>query len=131
VLSNDQTVGFVYITQEQNSKLRDKTNREGLLETGNAFDDFVILLQLVISYLRRGWFARYLANEEHKREAKERVRRPVETAFKRVLESPLLPESIRKQVRDLESAYAAEKRMYQTRADRTEDLAGVGLSVEH
>jgi len=33
VLSNDQTVGFVYITQEKNPLLQDKTNREGLLDS--------------------------------------------------------------------------------------------------
>lgn len=130
VLSNDQTVGFVYITQEGNAALKDKTNREGLLETGHAFDDFVTLLQLVISYLRAGEFARYLANEERKKEAKEQAQRPVETGFERVLSSPELTESLRKEVRQLERAYNAERRMHETRSSRTEDLAGVGLSVE-
>lgn len=130
VLSNDQTVGFVYITQEGNPALKDKTNREGLLEAGHAFDDFVTLLQLVISYIRAGEFARYLANEERKKEAKEQARRPVETGFERILSSPDLAESLRKEVRQLERAYNAERRMHETRSNRTEDLAGVGLSVE-
>ncbi|PZT88934.1 MAG: ATP-binding protein [Gordonia sp. (in: high G+C Gram-positive bacteria)] len=130
VLSNDQTVGFVYITQEGNPALKDKTNREGLLEAGHAFDDFVTLLQLVISYIRAGEFARYLANEERKKEAKEQARRPVETGFERILSSPELAESLRKEVRQLERAYNAERRMHETRSNRTEDLAGVGLSVE-
>ena len=130
VLSNDQTVGFVYITQEGNPALKDKTNREGLLETGHAFDDFVTLLQLLISYIRAGEFARYLANEERKKEAKEQARRPVETRFERILSSPELTESLRKEVRQLERVYNAERRMHETRSNRTEDLAGVGLSVE-
>ena len=130
VLSNDQTVGFVYITQENNPALKDKTNREGLLETGHAFDDFVTLLQLVISYIRAGEFARYLANEEQKKEAKEQARRPVETGFERILNSPELTESLRKEVTQLNRAYKVERRMHETRANRTEDLAGVGLSVE-
>src|ERR1017187_1704308 len=33
-LSNDQVVGFVNITQEDNPWLKDKTNREGLIEIG-------------------------------------------------------------------------------------------------
>ena len=130
VLSNDQTVGFVYITQENNPALKDKTNREGLLETGHAFDDFVTLLQLVISYIRAGEFARYLANEEQKKETKEQTRRPVETGFERILNSPELTESLRKEVTQLNRAYKVERRMHETRANRTEDLAGVGLSVE-
>lgn len=130
VLSNDQTVGFVYITQENNPALKDKTNREGLLETGHAFDDFVTLLQLVISYIRAGEFARYLANEEKIRESKEQARRPVETGFERILNSPELTASLRKEVTKLNRAYKVERRMQETRANRTEDLAGVGLSVE-
>jgi hypothetical protein len=130
VLSNDQTVGFVYITQENNPALKDKTNREGLLETGHAFDDFVTLLQLVISYIRAGEFARYLANEERKREAKEQAQRPVETGFERILNSPELTASLRKEVTQLNRAFKVERRMHETRANRTEDLAGVGLSVE-
>ena len=130
VLSNDQTVGFVYITQERNPALKDKTNREGLLEAGHAFDDFVTLLQLVISYIRAGEFARYLANEERKKEAKEQARRPVKTGFERILNSPELTGSLRKEVIQLERAYNAERRIHETRANRTEDLAGVGLSVE-
>jgi signal transduction histidine kinase len=130
VLSNDQTVGFVYITQEGNPALKDKTNREGLLETGHAFDDFVILLQLVISYLRAGEFARYLANEEKKKEAREHAQQPVESGFERVLSSPDLTKALRNEIRQLERAYTSERRMHQTRSSRTEDLAGVGLSVE-
>ena len=41
--SNDQIIGWVDITQEGNQKLRDKTNREGLIETGGAAEDFVFL----------------------------------------------------------------------------------------
>lgn len=130
VLSNDQTVGFVFITQEGNPELRDKTNREGLLETGNAYADFVALLQLVIVHLRRGEFRRYLLNKEHMQEVKERSQRPVDSAFQRLLARTDLPESIEKEIRELEKAYAREKQMFQTRATRTEDLAGVGLSVE-
>ena len=45
ILSNDQTVGFVHITHADNPNLRDKTNREGLLDGGDSYNDFVAVLQ--------------------------------------------------------------------------------------
>ena len=47
-LSNDQVVGCVYITQAGNPKLKDKTNREGLIEEGKALEDFINVLQLIL-----------------------------------------------------------------------------------
>ena len=38
--SNDQVVGWIDISQNYNPDLRDKTNREGLIEKGNAVYDF-------------------------------------------------------------------------------------------
>jgi len=130
VLSNDQTVGFVYITQERNPLLQDKTNREGLLESGHALSDFVTLLQVVISYLRRTEFARYLAREEQKREALMRREREVMAGFNRLLADDRLPRDLKRDVTQLERKYRAEKEYMDTRVERTEDLAGVGLSVE-
>lgn len=130
VLSNDQTVGFVYITQANNPALRDKTNREGLLESGHALSDFVTLLQLAITYIRRADFARYLANEIQKREAIGRRERATAADFKRLREDPLLPSKLLPSVKTLEAKYENEMEYSRVRVDRTEDLAGVGLSVE-
>jgi signal transduction histidine kinase len=130
VLSNDQTVGFVYITQENNPHLRDKTNREGLLETGHALTDFVTLLQLIISYLRRGEFARYVAAQQQRKDATHRREQEVPSGFRRLLEDPRMPASLTAELRKLERGYLNEREYMTVRVDRTEDLAGVGLSVE-
>lgn len=50
-LSNDQVIGYVGISNEQNPHLKDKTNREGLLEIGNAYEDFITLIQTLFGYL--------------------------------------------------------------------------------
>lgn len=44
-LTNGQTVGFVSISHSENPLLRDKTNREGLIEDGEVTFEFVALLQ--------------------------------------------------------------------------------------
>jgi len=39
-LGNDRVIGYIEITREKNPYLIDKTNREGLIEQGQAFPDF-------------------------------------------------------------------------------------------
>ena len=41
--SNDQIVGWIDITLKSNPELRDKTNREGLIETGGAAERYYFL----------------------------------------------------------------------------------------
>lgn len=65
-LSNDQVVGCVYITQDGNPKLKDKTNREGLIEEGKALEDFINVLQLILKYLRKKVYAQYLIDKKRK-----------------------------------------------------------------
>ena len=62
--SNDQVVGFVNITQKGNPKLRDKTNREGLIDIGDATSDFIHLIQILLFWVRRKPFAQYLAKQK-------------------------------------------------------------------
>ena len=58
-LSNDQVVGFVNITQKDNPELRDKTNREGLIEIGDATSDFRYLLQIFLAWVRKKPYEQY------------------------------------------------------------------------
>ena len=39
IFGNDRVIGYVELSQESNPLLRDKTNREGLIEEGPAFND--------------------------------------------------------------------------------------------
>ena len=63
--SNDQIIGWIDITQRGNPKLRDKTNREGLIETGGAAGDLIFLVQTFLSYVKQHPYARY--QEEQRR----------------------------------------------------------------
>ncbi len=56
--SNDQTIGWIDITHRDNPHLRDKTNREGLIESGGAARDLVFLVKLLLSYVKQYPFAR-------------------------------------------------------------------------
>ena len=63
-VSNDQVVGQVRITQAANPGLRDKTSREGLVETGNPTSDFRALLQIFLAWVRKRPYAQYKIKAE-------------------------------------------------------------------
>ena len=130
VLSNDQTVGFVYITQADNRALRDKTNREGLLEEGDAYADFVAVLQVAVAHIRSRFFGPYLEKQRQARQPKVVEGRDSESLLKKVLSDKELPGRVAADLREASRALKAEKALTAEQIERLEDLAGVGLSVE-
>jgi len=130
VLGNDQTVGFVHISHAENPRLRDKTNREGLLDEGDAYSDFVAVLQTIAAYIRTKPYARYVATKQRQREAVQRQQAEIARTLTDLEENPALPAGLKSAVKEIGKAYEAEREFFETRVERTEDLAGVGLSVE-
>lgn len=129
-LSNDQVVGCVYITQKDNPKLRDKTNREGLIEDGHALEDFINLLQLILRFIRKKPYAQYLLEKKKKVEINQiKQGRPlelIENAQKQFANQ----EKVLSFLKDFQSKYLQERAYFYDRATKTENLAAVGLSVE-
>lgn len=130
--SNDQVVGWIDISQRYNPDLRDKTNREGLIEKENAVEDFKFLISTFLSYIKQSLYLRY---------EKKRIDRNVAD----LVRSEIVPKRLSKlkaeldkkgykteahQVTKIEKEYKREKDYLVQRAETTEDLAGVGLSVE-
>jgi signal transduction histidine kinase len=129
MFSNDQTVGYVSITQRDNPQLQDKTNREGLLELGNATRDFVALIQTVLAYLRSKPYEQYSAANRRAREQKKPIREQVDSHFEE-LKTGALSLQAQQAVDRLEVAINREREVAEQQIARTQDLAGVGLSVE-
>lgn len=129
-LSNDQVVGYVNISQKKNSKLKDKTNREGLIEEGDATEDFVTLLQSLLAYIRQKPYAQYRKDLENKKShdifRTEQIQKEFEELKKAVGENKKAQEILSR----AEKEYKAERQYLTQRAETTEELAGVGLSVE-
>ncbi|MBU0768074.1 MAG: ATP-binding protein [Proteobacteria bacterium] len=129
-LSNDQVVGYVNITQKGNPKLKDKTSREGLIDEGNASEDFIALLQVILAYLRKKPYAQYRADQKNKKAhdifRKEQVHQGFEDIRNVVKNNRKALDLVCK----VEKEYQAERNFLVRRAETTEDLAGVGLSVE-
>jgi signal transduction histidine kinase len=129
-LSNDQVVGYVNITQQQNPDLKDKTNREGLIEQGNATDDFIALLRTILRYIREHEFKKYRLGIQ-KKDVHDIFRtEQVQKEFDNLKEACKDNKKARDIISKAEKAYKAERQYLVRRAETTEDLAGVGLSVE-
>jgi signal transduction histidine kinase len=128
--SNDQLLGYIKITQAGNPKLRDKTNREGLLEFGHATSDFVGLIQSVLSYLRSGEYKRYTETKRRERESALRRSSDLDRRLSELVASPKLDDETKSKIKRLGKSLEAERELAQRQIERTQDLAGVGLSIE-
>ena len=130
--SNNQIIGWIDITQEGNPKLRDKTDREGLIDTGGAARDLIFLVQTFLSYIKQSHYARYRQKQRQRKAARfldEGVVARGLAELKEGLEKSGYGPQVR-EVSKIETAYKREKEYLSQRAEMTEDLAGVGLSVE-
>jgi signal transduction histidine kinase len=131
-LSNDQVVGFVNITQEANPRLIDKTNREGLIDTGNPTRDFVRLLQVFLAWVRKSPYDRY-RRELAEKEQNEvnifklgQVRQALDALGGKIANNGPAQAALSAAT----NLYKIERSYLVQRAETTEHLAGVGLSVE-
>ena len=130
--SNDQIIGWIDINQKGNPGLRDKTNREGLIETGGAAQDLIFLVKTFLSYIKQYPYARY-QQKQRQRNTAQFVRDGVVARRLADLKKEFKKSGDKSHVRQvakIEAEYKREKEYLSQRAEMTEDLAGVGLSVE-
>lgn len=129
-LSNDQVVGFVDITKKGNPKLRDKTNREGLIEEGSSMRDFIMLLHSFLLFIRQHPYKQYQEQNRQKKEQETKKLQVVQSKFDE-LKNAISNNSVALALHsELVKSYQIEKDFYEKRLETTEELAGVGLSVE-
>ena len=133
-LSTDQVVGRIDITHDENPELKDKTNREGLIEEGFATSDFKALIQIFLAYIRKIPYHKYRIDNKSRKEQdiykEKKVQKTFdefETKYQGLFDAN--PE-FQKSFDILKKDYEVEKAYLQHRLDVTEELAGVGLSVE-
>lgn len=129
-LSNDQIVGCVYITQEKNPNLKDKTNREGLIDAGSALNDFTSILKVVLAYIRKYDYTKYAIENKKKEENKLIQEERPEIFFQKLEDNFKDDAKAIKIINDCSNAYKKEKQILNRRIEQVEDLAAVGLSVE-
>lgn len=164
--SNDQLVGCINISCLTNPELKDKTNREGLIDAGGTTGDFIALIQTILAYIHDKYYNEYRINlkkndkqNAHAIIAGKKVERGFETIEKNIktleesldvlktpktseesqetskhdqeaLEKPIYNKQVQSIVQKTRKNYQIERAFLTQRAETTEDLAGVGLSVE-
>ena len=129
---NDQIIGWIDISQKDNPDLRDKTNREGLIEKGNAVADFKFLIPTFLSYLKQYPYLRYQGKRRESNLA-DIIRGEIVSNSLSELKTDLEKKGDKvaaREVGKIQKKYKREKDYLVQRAEITEDLAGVGLSVE-
>ncbi len=130
-LSNDQIVGYIGITRHNNPYLRDKTNREGLIEIGNSFEDFKYMILSILGYLKKE-FNKYKIINEHKGFLRFEKESETEKQLNELIKY-LIKKGDNKSLqlsKKVIKEYRYERGVLWDRLKLTEDLASVGLSVE-
>lgn len=129
-LSNDQVVGFVDISKQGNPRLKDKTNREGLIEEGNATRDFIVLLHSFLLFIRQHAYRQYQERVNQQKEQKMKQLKVAASKFDEI--KPYVSGDSRAMAiyNDLINSYRIEQKFYEDGLNNTVDLAAVGLSVE-
>ena len=129
-LSNDQVVGFVDISKSGNPCLKDKTNREGLIEEGYATRDFIVLLHSFLLFIRQHPYKQYQERINQQKEQKMKELRVVASKFDELKSYVSGNTQAMAVYNDLVKSYKVEQKFYTEGLNKTEDLAAVGLSVE-
>ncbi|MFA5772583.1 MAG: ATP-binding protein [Thermoplasmata archaeon] len=137
-LSNDQLIGYVSITSDGNPELRDKTNREGLLEQGTAYEDLRVLTLSALNFLHAEFQTLKFKPGLRAKRRKTRVSKlylQSEKVQKRIENLDKHLKSINdldgvKFLNKLSENYLNEKHIYERQVEIVEDLAGVGIAVD-
>lgn len=136
-LSNDQVIGYVEISSEHNPSLRDKTNREGLMDIGYGYEDFKTL-NLGILGLLKTEFNKYKNDQRDKIKkleeeegilATEQIVKENIDVLKKYFEDKKDTKG-GKLINFLAENYDKEKSVLNERVEIVEDLAGVGMTVD-
>ncbi len=129
-LSNDQVVGFVDISKQGNPRLKDKTNREGLIEEGNATRDFIVLLHSFLLFIRQHAYRQYQERVIQQKEQKMKQLKVAASKFDELKPYVSGDSQAMAIYSDLVNSYRIEQKFYEDGLNNTVDLAAVGLSVE-
>lgn len=129
LLSNDQIIGCVSISQKNNPNLEDATSREGLLNN-QASSDFVGILKILLAYIRVHPYKQYQNKRDEKNKIEKLKKQQVENSFSELRKTVEGNKNAEVALSRVETQYKKEKDVLIRRAELAEDLAGVGISVE-
>ncbi|MBN2771330.1 MAG: ATP-binding protein [Spirochaetes bacterium] len=131
-ISYNDLTGFVYISQKENELLRDSTNRQGLMDIDNAYEDFINLVTAVTEIFNCEIKIDKSKEKLHKskpfKSSKENYLlsyNSLKTNLEKMNEFTTL-EKANKFLKDIEK----HDKVLSERMITVEDLAGLGMAVE-
>jgi len=127
---NDQLLGQISISKNGNPNLKDKTSREGIIEDGPAFEHLISIAGGILRYIRAKLYQPYKIAEEKRKSIDAKVEEVIESKTNELRQ--IFSENPRA-VEILDSLEDERKRQadaYKSRLAISEQLAGVGMSVE-
>ncbi len=125
-------LGFVFITQDENPKLRDAADREGLMNINGAKDDFVALVQTVLKVMKTKVDIDRKKQELKKEKAIKSLSKTYKESFE-LLQNKLLEYNDEELIDRSKKFFNATNSLVQkAREDLkiTQELAGTGMAVE-
>lgn len=131
-ISYNDLTGFVYITQERNPKLKDASNRQGIVNTNGAFDDFRNLVTAVTEIFNAEMKIDKLKIEIKQKKFIQQTKDALINAFT-VLQESLSKINDKKTLEvanNFVNKYNEHLSIVERRMRTVEDLAGLGMAVE-
>lgn len=128
-VSNNQIIGFIEITHDDNPELKDRTSREGLIDTP-AFFDLRVLALAALSLLEAERF-----NQRHHvtlSRALVEGKQDELLSYLSTIEDPATgnEQGLHSTTREIERLYRQKLAQERDRYDRLSALAGVGMAAE-
>lgn len=131
-ISYNDLTGFVYITQEHNPRLKDASNRQGIVNTDGSFDDFRNLVTAVTEIFNAE-IKIDKVKSEIKQQQKFRKSQDILSNAYTTLQKALLnidDHSTLKIAQEFLDIYSNHLSVVEGRMKTVEDLAGLGMAVE-
>jgi signal transduction histidine kinase len=130
--SYNDLIGFVFISQEQNPRLRDAADREGLMNVDGAYDDFVALLQAALKVMKDHVSLDRRRDELRREKAFTTASQKFQKAFKE-LKAELDKTTVENTLFKAQRFFKATQDLidqYKEKLAVVQELAGVGMAVE-
>lgn len=130
--SYNDLIGFIFISQNENAKLRDAADREGLMNIDGAYDDFIALIQAALKVMKDEVDIDKAREEQSKQKAMTSLSDIYQSAFDDLQKR--LAKYDDKELLSASTAFfkSTNNIITKVREDLkiTQELAGTGMAVE-
>lgn len=131
-ISYNDLTGFIYISQEKNPRLKDASNRQGIVNTIGAYDDFTSLITAVTEIFNIEMKIDKNKAEMQQKKMLQQTQNALSVAFDKLKKSLLEinnPQALSNANKFID-VYREHLSIIEDRMRTVEDLAGLGMTVE-